>query len=330
VALGHTRDDQAETVLFRILRGSGLRGLAGIHPATGDGFVRPLIDVTRAEIEDYLRAKEVPWREDATNRDSRFARNRIRHGLLPQLASEWNPRISEALAQLADLAYEEERWWPGHLPDLLIGRDGGIELEVNLLAALPRAIARRVVREAVARAKGDLRRIEFQHIERIIDMEAGRLRLPGIEVTRSFEWVRLEAPDTIAGATKAIEVMIPGTYIAPDGRGEIQLEAADESLPPACANLKSAARLELRTWRPGDHYRPVGKSRDQKVKEMFQNARVPSWQRRLWPILEGDGEILWARQLRGRRRGDSGFRDRTAGRQHRMCVVCGRFHEFKC
>ena len=114
VALGHTRDDQAETVLFRFLRGSGLAGLSGIAP-TSNGIIRPLLDVTRAEVEQYLRARNIPWREDATNQDLSFARNRIRHVLLPQLARDWNPKITHALANLADLAYEEEQYWQSEI-----------------------------------------------------------------------------------------------------------------------------------------------------------------------------------------------------------------------
>src|ERR1700722_18826322 len=110
VALGHTRDDQAETVLFRFLRGSGLAGLAGIKPVSG-AIIRPLLDVTRAEIEHFLRSRQIPWRNDAPNLDPRFARNRIRRDLLPQLAREWNPQIVDALAHLADLANEEETYW---------------------------------------------------------------------------------------------------------------------------------------------------------------------------------------------------------------------------
>ena len=83
VALGHTRDDQAETVLFRFLRGAGLAGLAGIYPVTADGYIRPLIDITRAEVEAFLRARGITWREDSTNLDLGFARNRIRHALAP-------------------------------------------------------------------------------------------------------------------------------------------------------------------------------------------------------------------------------------------------------
>lgn len=261
VALGHTRDDQAETVLFRVLRGSGLAGLAGVHPVTRDGFVRPMIGITRSQVLEYLQSRGLKWREDASNRDLRFARNRIRHELLPQLARDWNPRIVDALANLADLAYEEE-----------LGSD--------------RAQARRRVRAEIQRVKGDLRGIEFQHIESAIDMEGARVRLPGVDVVRTASGVRI-----VPAQVPAIEVMVPGTYEAPDGASEIRLER--------CVNLKAEiiAPLILRGWRPGDHYLRPGKSRDQKIKEMFEDARVPSWQRRFWPILDYGGKIVWARQF---------------------------------
>lgn len=293
VALGHTRDDQAETVLFRILRGSGLAGLAGIHPVTENGFVRPLIGVARAEVEAFLRSRGLEWREDATNRDLGFARNRLRHELLPALARDWNPKIGSHLAQMADLAFEEERWWSRRA-----WFDPACEFRAPELVALARAEARRAVRRGIFQAKGDLRRIEFEHIERVLDLAAsgsgqGRLRLPGVDVIRSFDWIRIEAPgERIAAGT--VRVTVPGTYPVPGG--EIRFDL-DETRAPACANLKVelAAQIELRGWRPGDHYRPVGKSRDQKIKEMFQSARVPSWRRASWPIVECAGKIVWAR-----------------------------------
>ena len=95
VAVGHTRSDQAETVLFRFLRGSGTAGLSGIRPVTEDGIVRPLLEIQRPEIEQYLRERGIAWRTDSTNVSSAFARNRIRQELLPQLTREWNPRMTE-------------------------------------------------------------------------------------------------------------------------------------------------------------------------------------------------------------------------------------------
>jgi len=265
VALGHTRDDQAETVLFRVMRGSGLAGLAGILPVTREGFVRPMLGVRRCEVLAYLRARGIEWREDASNLDRRFSRNRIRHELMPMLAKEWNPKIVDALANLADLAYEES-------------------------SESPRALERGAVRKAIKEAKGDLRGIEFQHIESVIEMTGSRLRIPGVEVIRSMGSIRIQKPGS-RSQVQAITVTVPGTYASPDGNSEIRLEP--------CVNLKveMAGPLVLRGWRPGDHYRRVGKSRDQKIKEMFQRARVPLWQRREWPILEYDGEILWAREF---------------------------------
>jgi tRNA(Ile)-lysidine synthase len=312
VALGHTRDDQAETVLFRLLRGSGLAGLAGIYPVTADGYIRPLIEITRAEVEEFLRSRGLEWREDATNRDPRFARNRIRHSLLPQMAREWNPRIADALAHLADLAHEEERWWRAEIDRLAesrLERNGGaVEVRADALASLPRAAARRLVRRALAEVKGDLRRIEYQHVERVLELAArpggeGRLRLPELSVTRSFDWVRI-APPRSPEAFPSVNLVVPGTYAGPGGGSELRFEVAGKTRAKPCATLKAElclrlipAPLELRGWRPGDHYRPAGQSRDRKLKEMFQRARVPSWQRPLWPIVTGGGKILWARDF---------------------------------
>lgn len=278
-ALGHTRDDQAETVLFRVLRGSGLAGLAGILPVTGEGLVRPMIGVTRAEVRDYLRAKGIAWREDSSNGDARFARNRIRMELMPQLREGWNPRVVDALANLADLAYEEEM---AHRDD-----PARVEFGVEELREMPRAEARRAIRAAIRRAKGDLRGIEFEHVERILEMDGARVRVPGAWAIRSCGRVAVTGN---RGSVSIRTVMVPGTYPAPAGDSEIRLEP--------CVNLKVAlGPLILRGWTPGDHYHPVGKSRDQKIKEMFSRARVPSWERRGWPILEYEGKIVWARQF---------------------------------
>lgn len=304
VAVAHTRDDQAETVLFRVMRGSGLSGLAGIHPVTDDGIVRPLLDVTRAEIVDYLLEHGIQWREDASNRDPRFARNRIRGTLLPQLAAEWNPQIVTALAQLADLAWEEERWWGGELD-----RTVSTELDVRAVRSLPRAVARRLVRRAIVATKGDGRGIDFEHVEQILELiakerGAGRLCFPGVEIQRSFDWVRFAKP--AAAPAGAVRVEIPGSCPSPDGTTQIHFELGrfelGKGITAPCDTLKVELSwrkipepVEVRGWQAGDHYRPLGEERDLKLKELFQRSRVPSWSRRGWPIVASGGKILWAR-----------------------------------
>jgi tRNA(Ile)-lysidine synthase len=127
VATAHTLDDQAETVLMRVIRGTGVSGLSAILPRltiSGDGgeshveVIRPLLDFRRAELEAYLHTLNQPWREDATNTDLHHTRNRIRHTLLPLLEREFNPGVGPRLAELADIAYEEEQYWSRHIRDL--------------------------------------------------------------------------------------------------------------------------------------------------------------------------------------------------------------------
>ena len=172
IALGHTRSDQAETVLYRFLRGSGTAGLAGIRPVMAEGIVRPLIEIDRADVEAWLRARDIDWREDSTNASLAFDRNRIRHELLPALAREWNPAIAGTLANMADWAREEEAYWEielaGLAAELLSIRPPAVLMRAASLNALRPAVARRLVRRAIELAKGDLRGIDFEHVRAIV------------------------------------------------------------------------------------------------------------------------------------------------------------------
>jgi tRNA(Ile)-lysidine synthase len=301
IATGHTRDDQAETVLFRLLRGSGLAGLAGILPVTREGLIRPLLNVSRAEVEEFLGARAMSWREDGSNLDRRFSRNRIRHDLLPQLAREWNPEIAGALGHLAELAAEEERWWHGKIVrlagKLLVASEGGCEVLAEDLARLPKSVARRLVRHAVGGA-------EFDQVERVLDLTkkargSGALQLPGMLVERSFDRLRFKLEGR-EPEPEPVSVEVPGRYRWMDCY--LCFEVAEKPKRAGCVRLKwkgrhRAARLELRGWRAGDHYRPWGRSRDQKIQEMFQKARIPSWKRSFWPILTNGSKILWVREF---------------------------------
>lgn len=316
VALGHTRSDQAETVLFRLLRGSGLAGLAGILPVTDDGCVRPLLDIGRAEVELYLRTRGIPWREDSTNRDRSFARNRVRHDLLPSLTAAWNPTLPSALAHLATLAQDEEAFWEGEIDrlsgELLTIGKGSACLQASRVLRLPIAAQRRLLRRAIEAAKGDLRQIDFFHIEQLVALIGrrgghGRLQVPGLEAIRSFDWVRLtssqanrEPPDY------AVCVAGPGRYALPSGETVLYLELLEcdkTSQQPVCDTVRKdqidwgrvPGVMELRNWRVGDHYHPVGYSHDRKLKSLFQEARVPLWERKVWPIITISNRIVWTR-----------------------------------
>jgi len=309
VALGHTRDDQAETVLFRFLRGAGTAGLAGIRPVTRDGIIRPLIETSREEVRSYLRERNVSWREDSSNASLDFARNRIRHQLLPQLARDWNPAIVDILAQTADWALAEEEYWHETLDRLQIEPDGSVLIDVGHLNSMPLAAGRRLVRRAIELSKGDLRGIGFGHIDSIHALprgtEGGRTQIPGLEVSRSFDRIRLGSSvlPYCLPITLPMCVPVPGTGIS------ISLELIDKSETSGAGDCvynsvmgsldwaRLSGNLELRSWQPGDRYQPVGASGEQKIADLFQNARIPAWERSRWPLLTDSAGIVWVRQF---------------------------------
>ncbi len=327
IATGHTRSDQAETVLFRFLRGSGTAGLAGIRPvvtgAVEGAIVRPLLDVSRPEVEEFLRAHAIPWREDSTNASLEYARNRIRHELLPKLARDWNPAIAETLAQTADWALAEEAYWESEVARLeaghLVCKNGAILVPVEPLLGLPLAASRRLVRRAMELAKGDLRGIDFRHISAALAIAAsplghGRFQTPGLDVYRSFDWLRFGKPgfDRLETRNYRSPATVPGTFRIPGEDRIITLEIIEKTSPfqtlqgSDCVYNEEmgwldferlSGPLEWRNWRPGDQYQPVGSSGEEKLKSLFQQARVPYWERRHWPVLTNGGAIVWARRF---------------------------------
>jgi tRNA(Ile)-lysidine synthase len=336
--------------------------LASIRPATKDRIVRPLIEIGRAEVEQYLRSRNIAWREDSTNASPQFARNRIRHALLPQLEREWNPAIRETLAQTADWAGAEEAYWEAEMDRLAAGflsaRFGAIAkplanrtasgpgsgpghhlqaavagggtasrvpapagrgfvfINARDLAGLPLAVARRLARRAIEQVKGDLRGIDFGHVEAILSLATsceghGRVQAPGLDVLRSFEWLRFGILGSYGLVERAysVEASVPGIVRVEAVPVEISLELVENSEtcgpPPyvynggvGCLDWGSlSGRLVLRNWRPGDQYQLIGRTREEKIKTLFQEFRIPIWERRHWPVLTDDGAIVWARRF---------------------------------
>ncbi len=319
IATGHTRSDQAETVLYRILRGSGLAGLSGILPVTKEQVVRPLLELDRSEIECWLRKRNIAWREDETNQDRSFARNRLRHDILPLLRDNFNPRLDETLATMATLAQDEEAYWATELQRRPSPSCNTPQILSTVeLADLPAALARRIIRRAIQHAKGALRQIDFAHVERILQMarsQAGhdRAQLPGLDVLRSFESIRLAPAGSAAtsGFDFSFAIQPPGSVELPDGSARITLQLLEKGeRAQACGTVVSEldwgrfispngapSGLEVRNWRPGDQYQRMGQSRKQKIKMLFQEARIPLWERWNWPIVTYNGCIVWARRF---------------------------------
>ena len=306
VATGHTLDDQAETVLSRFLRGSGTAGLSGILPVTGSGVVRPLLNLRRAEIREYLQCKAIPWKEDCSNTDTGFLRNRLRLDVMPLLL-DVNPALAQVLAGTAEWAQAEEAFWfdeLSRLESLHLRRDRETVLvEMGSFIPLPLAVRRRLARRAVQIVRGSLRGIEFRHVEAILSLTytregSGRIQLPDLDIYRSFDWLRFAPSGYDARLERDFEIglSVPGLTSLPERRLAIEAEL---TAVPDVYNKRvdaldfgaCAGPLTLRNWRPGDRLD------SEKIKTLFQEHRIPLWQRRSWPVIALGDSIVWTRRF---------------------------------
>lgn len=312
VATGHTLDDQAETVLARFLRGSGTAGLAGIQPLTAQNVIRPLLEIRRSEIRDWLTARGITWREDRSNESTEFLRNRLRRDILPKLV-EINPSLPEVLASTAAWALAEENWWEGELGRLIPGIfaiTGETALcRTATLTSHPVAVQRRIVRHVIHQIRGSLRGIDFRHVEAVRRLAesregSGRIQIHGLDIYRSFDWLRLAPPGIDSRMERDFEarLSIPGVTKVPDRLLTIEMELVNSTTVyndgmDVVDRERSGDALIVRNWRPGDSYTPSGKSGPVKIKTLFQESRIPLWERRHWPVIARGGEIIWARQF---------------------------------
>ncbi len=319
VATAHTLDDQAETVVAKFLRGAWTEGLGGIHPVMefAEGrIVRPLLGTTRAEIEAYLEELGQGWREDSSNRHLTFTRNRIRHELL-LLLEEWNPRLREHMAQMAELARDEEAWWTAELARiaqqiLLPGRpvrgggraagDGlspSLSIEVSRLGELAVAVQRRLLRYAAGQlgAAPDFRSTEALRKLALEGRAGQKLELAqGLTAERTHREIRMAAGGGLeagSGRQKAppeYEGTVPGEIDAPAFGVRLVLAVPDGA-------GGGGRRVTLRNWRAGDRVTLRYSSGPRKVKEVLERLRVTGTARSVWPVLEMDGRIVWMREV---------------------------------
>jgi len=323
VATGHTLDDQAETVLMKLLRGAGTKGLAGIHPVlkVGHGIIiRPLLDVRRTEIEAYLRSLGQAWREDATNLELHHTRNRVRRELIPLLERDFNPSLAATLAETAELSRAEEEYWSalaaGVLPSVFNGHTCSVTV-VTLLEK-PLALQRRLLRAAAAHAGMTL---EFEHVEELRELMAGppsqhskTLDLPGgravfhknpggelrLEFRQPWQDERDQPPsDYEYRLAWPCELKVKETGSA----FKLKLIAPGKSATdhPELINPDLLQReLCLRNWRAGDRFWPAHSGSAKKIKELLQ--RVPQAERRSWPVITSGDEVIWMRGFPPNRR----------------------------
>ena len=332
VVTAHTLDDQAETVLLRVVRGAGTRGLAGIYPQLSvsssqfsvdrqssvagrqvcGSIIRPLLRVRRKELEAYLFAEGQRWREDSSNRDLRHARNRVRHGILPRLERNLNPAVREILAETAEIARAEEEYWSAEVGRILQAsaghrpRDPGATVGLENFVGLPLALQRRLVR---ASAENFGLRLEFRHVEEILDLISngrcpGKAALPdGWMASIDKGELKFEPAPQISESIHDYRYLlpVPGKVPVPETGTlfEAMLISAEKRAACNAENLldsgAAAGELTVRNWRPGDRFWPAHTKAPKKVKELLQEKHVTGEERKLWPVIVSGDEIVWVR-----------------------------------
>ena len=313
IATGHTRDDQVETVLMNVLRGTGLDGLRGI-PAQRGQFVRPLLDVPRAEIEDYCAANGLEPRRDPSNLSpGAYTRNRIRLELLPQLAREYNPAVAEALLRLSEIAGRDLEYLQTQadtaLAEATRERDlFRLVLDRPTLARLHPALLRHILRRAIVSLRGTGEGVTYDHIEQAcwavtaLTPRAFHLNLssPHCTIRIADEALTLTLAHVSASLAEVTAPLpIPGAATLPgiDWTVQASFSALSDALPDVVvlnADAVSLDTLTIRNWRQGDRVDPLGmRGRHKKVGDIFTDAKVPRAERHRVPIVADAQGIVW-------------------------------------
>jgi tRNA(Ile)-lysidine synthase len=320
VAVAHTADDQAETVLLRVLRGAGLRGMRGILPkrelGAGVSLVRPLLCMTRAEILAYCAEHGLTPRLDSSNADTRFARNRVRHELLPMLAT-YNPSVRAVLARTATVAAGDYEIWSEAMAQLWAETAaapthpaGQIAFERARWLALGRAQQRALLRLAAERLAGEQDEIDFSPLEAAVTFSrtaqpgrwcelAAGLRLK-VEPAQLVVCRAPSEPEADAAPRLVAGALAPGwrlTVADADPNGP--LEPAESRWTVFVDSDRLTGPLELRARRRGDRFQPLGLGgHTAKLSDFFVNQKIPVQQRDGWPLVTCGNAIVWVTGLR--------------------------------
>ncbi|MBD1399782.1 tRNA lysidine(34) synthetase TilS [Pelovirga terrestris] len=308
IALGHHRDDQLETLLLRLTRGTGISGLSGMAELDLPWW-RPLLFCSRRQLLDYARRQSLSWREDASNLDPLFVRNRIRHQIVPRL-KDINPQFAERMVVLSRQVAVEEDFWryqiETHFPSIRVACDDGLRLQRSPLLGFHPALRLRLLRAALFEVRGHLHGIEAVHLQAIDDLLTGarsqaQLDLPGCWVARRYEhlWVRTAAPAMPPRYDVALQ--IPGEILLPDGRKLVATVVEQVEIETRHRVYVDQAVLDrpltVRTWRPGDCFVPLGMTGHKRLKQLFSDLKIEKEERLRTPLVVAGETLLWVAGL---------------------------------
>jgi tRNA(Ile)-lysidine synthase len=312
IALGHNLNDQAETVLMRLLRGSGPSGLTGIRPYRDGSIIRPLIEIPRSEIENYLKAKKLSSVTDSSNLKTDYLRNRIRLELMP-LLERHQPQLANLLSQTAEILRAEDDYLTqiaeGWLNENMeMSPRHSFEIPISAFLALPVALRRRVIRNAIGMVKKDLRRITWNHVEAIqrlaqAEKPQAALNLPGkLTVKRTYAHLIFSASAPRKPKSFIYTLDRLGAYDLEEIGRRLSIEEVRNRKGLSFRGSEWTVFLDfeklrfpliLRPFKPGDRFVPYGMKGHKKIKDFFVDLKVPLEERYSTPILCCDDTLAW-------------------------------------
>ncbi len=322
IATAHTADDQAETVLMWMLRGSGTGGLSGIPPKRGERIVRPFLTIPRSDIETYLGQQQLSYRIDSSNSQPVYLRNRLRLDMMPHL-KEYSPGIVNVLSRQAEIirddhAYLEQAAAAAFRQSCVSEDEGVLELDRTALLALPRAIQRRVIRHGLQKINGNMQNTRFDSIQQVLErLEHGQsgwsILINTVDIGQEYERLVFskretrDSNDVNVVPLQGIGVDIPGEVVwsLTGQRVAVFMKHAGEMMShPHSSKMHLDAdtftpALRLRSWMPGDVFCPKGLGgRQKKLQDFFSDIKLPRSQRMKVPLLVAPEGILWVGGLR--------------------------------
>ncbi len=322
IAVGQNLNDQAETLLMRIIRGTGLKGLAGIEPIRNDGVIRPLLEVDRQLIEQYCKDNRLEYRTDKTNLEPIYTRNKIRLQLIPQIIKEYNPNFIYSISNMADLLKEEnnfiEEYADKLAKELLVIKKEGIYIKISKFTSLHKAIQRRLIRKAIYELKGNITDIEYKHINKTLKIISNN---SGKKETRAA----IELPQKTKLQIKGNYIHIFNNIIQEKEVGEFSYRLTlNGETPIKLPNIETNVQIKtriidktkikdikksnyiklfdydiinkeiyIRNRLAGDKFIPQGMEGRKKLKDYFIDLKVPKEKRDQIPIIATEDDIIW-------------------------------------
>lgn len=317
IATAHHKNDQAETILHNLIRGTGMQGLTGIQAVSDGVIIRPLLEITKQQILEYIALHELPYQEDATNEDSTYTRNRIRNQLIPSLEKDFNPDIVDSLVRMSGILREEEEFLADYTMDLYQKYTKSylnkLILDLKSFSFCHLAIQKRLVRVALRELRGSLDDVSSSHVEAVIKLAAGSrtgslTTIPGsakgapeVKVKVSYGALQFEIVESympIFYMEKSLD--LPGKVIWENPSITVTSEKWDKNkgftFSSQCIYIdedKIKGKLRLRNRKKGDRFQPLGMEGTKKLKDFFIDRKIPVDQRDSIPLLVDEESIIW-------------------------------------